>query len=89
MVSATAAAAAPTTVMAFMIAITSPHALVLTVSHGSPVADSCLRRLLPAGSFTQLQTAPSGGHACRLGRSSRHATFTLDIRTLIFVRWPL
>ena len=44
---ATTAAPATTAVMALMIAITSPHALVLTVSHGSPVADSCLQRLLP------------------------------------------
>jgi len=47
MVSATTAAAPATTaVMALVIAITSPHALVLTVSHGSPVADSWLQRLL-------------------------------------------
>jgi Trk-type K+ transport system membrane component len=50
----TAAAPATTAVMASsLIAITPPHALVLTVSHGLPVAGSCLRRF-SAGSFTQL-----------------------------------
>jgi hypothetical protein len=38
-----------------LVAVASPHALVLTVSHSLPVADSCLRRLFPAGSFTQPQ----------------------------------
>jgi hypothetical protein len=43
MVSATAA----TAMVALVVPISSPHALVLSVSHGSPVADSCLRRLFP------------------------------------------
>ena len=53
----TAAAPATTAVVASsLIAITPPHALVLSVSHGLPVAGSCLRRF-PAGSFTQLSPA--------------------------------
>jgi hypothetical protein len=47
MMTAATAATTATAVMTFMIAVTSTHALVLTVSHGSPVADSCLQRLLP------------------------------------------
>jgi hypothetical protein len=47
----TAATASAATVMALVVAVASSHALVLTVSHGSPVADSCLQRLLSAGSF--------------------------------------
>jgi hypothetical protein len=42
-----------TTAMVTFVAVPPPHALVLTVSHSSPVADSCLRRLCPADSFTQ------------------------------------
>src|SRR6478672_5960261 len=45
MVTAAATASATTAVVALVIAVTSSHALVLSVSHGSPVADSCLRRL--------------------------------------------
>jgi hypothetical protein len=36
-----------------LIAVSPPHALVLTVSHSSPIAHSCLQRLCPAGSFIQ------------------------------------
>src|SRR4029078_6192433 len=36
-----------------LVAVPPPHALVLTVSHSSPIAHSCLRRVCPAGSFTQ------------------------------------
>jgi hypothetical protein len=41
---AAATASATTAVVALVIAVTSSHALVLSVSHGSPVADSCLPR---------------------------------------------
>jgi hypothetical protein len=39
----TAAAPATAAVMP-LVAVTPPHALVLSVSHGSPVTGSCLRR---------------------------------------------
>jgi hypothetical protein len=42
-------------VVRLVVAVASPHALVLTVSHGFPVADSCLRQLFAVGSFTQTQ----------------------------------
>src|SRR3954469_7961393 len=85
---ATTAAPATTTVMALMIAITSPHALVLTVSHGSPVADSCLRRLLPRRFVHPTSNrAFRRARACQLGRSSRardvHPRYSdPDIRSL-------
>jgi len=90
MVSATPAAAPATTaVMALVIAITSPHALVLTVSHGSPVADSCLQRLLsrrfvhPTSNRTFQQVTLDGSDD-PAGTQPQPC-----IRTLIFVRWPL
>src|SRR5450631_3685745 len=57
----TTTAPATTAVMALMITITSPHALVLSVSHGSPVADSCLQRLLPRRFVHPTSTALSSG----------------------------
>jgi hypothetical protein len=44
-------AAAATTVMALVIPVASPHALILSVSHGSPVANSCLT-VSTAGSYS-------------------------------------
>ena len=40
MMTAAAAATAATTVMGLVVTVTTPHALVLTVSHDWPVADS-------------------------------------------------
>ena len=45
--------AATATVVALIVAVTSSHALVLSVSHDSPVAGSRLWRLFPAGSLIQ------------------------------------
>jgi len=100
---ATAATTAPATtavVASSLIAITPPHALVLSVSHGLPVAGSCLRRF-PAGSFTQLSPAfqvllskscfpsPNGQAVPRWSETFRPARVACSIRTLVFVRWPL
>jgi hypothetical protein len=79
---ATTAAPATTAVVASsLIAITPPHALVLSVSHGLPVAGSCLRRF-PAGSFTQVKscfqnTARFQHDAGRLGNFGRRVSFAL------------
>jgi len=47
------AAATAAAVVALLIAVTSSHALVLSVSHDSPVAGSRLWRLFPADSLIQ------------------------------------
>ena len=86
MVTATAAAAA--TVVALVIPVTSPHALVLSVSHGSPVADSCLQRLLPRRFVhpTSSRTFQKIAHA---GLDDPAGARRFVIGTLMFVRWPL
>ena len=84
---ATTAAPATTTVMALMIAITSPHALVLTVSHGSPVADSCLQRLLPRR-FVHPTSSRTFQHVARIGLDDPAGArplpliFSPDVRSL-------
>ena len=69
MMTAAAAAATAATAVIALVAVPPSHALVLTVSHSSPVADSCLRRFglsrrsvspqLEAVSFSPVSVSPA------------------------------